>query len=63
MKFTKRELEVMKLCAQGLKDEEIATKMLITVSCVRKFISNMFTKTGTVNKPHLISWAYRNEVL
>lgn len=63
MKFTQREIEVIKFCSQGLKDEEIAQQMNVTVSGVRKFITNMFVKTGTVNKPHLISWAFRNGVL
>lgn len=61
--YTKKEIEIMQLIASGFTDREIAGKIGNTFSYVRNIYARLLLKTGTVNKPHLISWAYKEGIL
>lgn len=61
--YTKKEIEIIQLIAHGFTDREIAEKMGNSFSCIRNIYTRLLLKTGTVNKPHLISWAYREGLL
>ncbi len=61
--YTKKEIEIMQLIASGFTDREIAGKIGYTFSYVRNIYARLLLKTGTVNKPHLVSWAYKEGIL
>lgn len=62
-KLNERETEIIKLLSQGYGDEEIAAAIGKTYYSVRNDFMKLLMKTGTVNRPHLVSWAYRHGVL
>lgn len=42
--ISERELEVLKLIAEGLSNDEIAGKLFISINTVKTHVSNIFTK-------------------
>ena len=44
--LSKRELEVIKLIAEGLSNKEVAQKMHITVRTVKYYTTGIYTKLG-----------------
>jgi ATP/maltotriose-dependent transcriptional regulator MalT len=48
--FTGRELEVLRLIAQGKNNEEIAEKLFLSVRTVEKHITNIYSKMGVSGK-------------
>lgn len=52
--LTPRELEVLKLIAQGDKNNDIADKLVISDKTVRNHISNIFSKLQVADRAHAI---------
>lgn len=48
--LTERELEVLRLIAKGASNQEIATRLVITLSTVKKHSTNIFDKLGVRNR-------------
>lgn len=61
LKISKRELDVLKLIAQGLSNEEIANKLNISTTTVRTHRANLITKTGCTNTASLVMFAIKNK--
>lgn len=53
-KFSKREMDILKLLGNGLTNTEIAEKLFISVLTVKKHRSNILTKSGSKNTTQLI---------
>ena len=53
--LTKRELELLKLIEQGCTNQEIADKLVISISTVKRHISNVYSKLGVKNRTQAIS--------
>ncbi len=49
--LTEREIEILRLVADGLSNSEIADKLIVTVGTVKKHLNNIFGKLG-VSQPH-----------
>ena len=49
-KLTARELEVLRLIAAGRSNQQIADELVISLNTVRRHVSNIFDKTGIVNR-------------
>ncbi len=47
--FTYRELDVLRLMAQGLDNKEIAKTLFIAVTTVKTFIDHIYLKLGLTN--------------
>ena len=45
-----REVEVLRLVAQGKANQEIADELVISLNTVRRHVSNLFDKTGVANR-------------
>lgn len=60
--ITSKEKKIIELIALGYNDREIADLLKTTYLSIRNTIGNLLIKTGTVNRPHLISWAYRANI-
>lgn len=62
-KLTPEDLKLIEMIAQGYSDNEIAAELGKTYSAIRNRYYRIQLNTGTVNKPHLVSWAYKNRIL
>lgn len=62
-KLTEREKEFLKLLSEGYTDPQIAEKLNLAVTTVTNMCAMVRLKTGTVNRPHLVGWAYRHNIL
>lgn len=60
--FTERELEVLRLLAEGLTDKEIADKLHLSVSTLRYHMNNLTSKTGLSSRTELAVNAVRSGI-
>jgi DNA-binding NarL/FixJ family response regulator len=52
-----REIDVVRLVAEGLSNKEIARRLHLSVRTVETHVRHMLTKTGLVNRTQLATWA------
>jgi predicted ATPase/DNA-binding CsgD family transcriptional regulator len=52
-----REIDVVRLIAEGLSNKEIAGRLHLSVRTVETHVRHMLTKTGLVNRTQLATWA------
>jgi DNA-binding NarL/FixJ family response regulator len=55
--FTPREQSVLELVAEGLMNKEIARRLDTSVRNVEKYVSRLFSKTGTSSRTELVRYA------
>lgn len=60
--LTKREIEVLKLVAQGSSNDEIAKKLCISYGTVRSHISNLLSKLELTNRAQAVIYALREGI-
>lgn len=58
-KMTSRELEVVKLCCEGLTSKEIASKLNVSVRTIDTHKSNIFKKIGISSSLELVKYAVK----
>ena len=61
--LTKRELEVLRLLADGLTNEAIATHLVVSVHTVRNHVQNVLRKLGAHSKLEAVAIATREDLL
>lgn len=61
--LTARELEVVRLIAQGMTNKEIASECSITDETVKRHLKNIFDKVGVWNRLELALFAIHNHLL
>lgn len=61
--ITDREQNIIELISLGYTDKEIAKTLKLSYSVVRSSCVYLQMKTNTINRPHLVSWAYKNKIL
>jgi DNA-binding CsgD family transcriptional regulator len=54
---SERELDVVRLVAEGLSNKEIAGRLHLSVRTVESHVRHALTKTGLVNRVQLATWA------
>jgi DNA-binding NarL/FixJ family response regulator len=52
-----REIDVVRLVAEGLSNKEIAGRLHLSVRTVETHVRHVLTKTGLVNRTQLATWA------
>jgi DNA-binding CsgD family transcriptional regulator/pimeloyl-ACP methyl ester carboxylesterase len=52
-----REVEVLRLLAAGRSNQEIADELVISLNTVRRHVSNIFDKTGAINRAQATAYA------
>jgi LuxR family transcriptional regulator of spore coat protein len=57
---TTRELQVLKLVAEGFSAKEVAIKLLIAPCTVERHIENARLKTRTRNRAHMVAVAVQS---
>jgi DNA-binding NarL/FixJ family response regulator len=62
-KLSKREVEVVRLIAQGYSSEKIGEVLNISVKTVSNHRNNIYSKLGVQNTAELVSYAYKNRIL
>lgn len=62
-KLSTREIEVLKLIASGLSNEDIASNLNISMATVKSHRSSLLTKTGSNNTASLIMYALKNKLI
>ena len=63
--FTGRELEVLRLIAEGKNNEEIAEKLFLSVRTVEKHLTNIYSKVGVSGKSaraYVASYAIKHKL-
>lgn len=58
--LTERELEVLKLIARGLSNDEMATQLIISEATVRNHVSNILSKLHLASRTQAALYALRN---
>lgn len=58
--LTPREQSVLTLVAEGLMNKEIARRLETSVRNVEKYVSRLFSKTGTNSRTELVRYALEN---
>lgn len=61
--LTPRELEVTKMIGDGLKNKEIAKRLLITEATVRHHLSSIYGKLGVEDRLNLVILAHNNGLI
>lgn len=61
--LTKRELEVLKLLAEGLYNKEVAYKLSISEKTVKNHVSSIFKKIGVFDRTQAAVYAIRNNIV
>lgn len=61
--LTRRELEVLKLLAEGLYNKEIAYKLSISEKTVKNHVSSIFKKIGVFDRTQAAVYAIRNNIV
>jgi len=54
---SRRELDVVRLVAEGLSNKEIAGRLHLSVRTVESHVRHALTKTGLINRTQLATWA------
>ena len=60
--LTEREVEVVKLMAQGLSNREIAEKLVISEQTVRGHVTNILSKLQLTNRTQVVLYALRTGI-
>jgi DNA-binding NarL/FixJ family response regulator len=55
--LSQREIEIVRLLAEGLRNADIAARLGISSTTVKTHINNLFTKTGAKSRPDAIAYA------
>ena len=55
--ISEREIDVVRLVADGMSNKEIARHLHLSVRTVESHVRHLLTKTGLVNRTQLASWA------
>ncbi len=62
-KLSDRELQVVALVAQGFRNKEIASRLAISEPTVKTHLYRIFRKLGIQNRPQLIVYALKNQIV
>jgi DNA-binding NarL/FixJ family response regulator len=58
--LTQREVDVLKLMAGGLSNQEIARRLFISEATVKTHINNIFSKANLRDRGQAVAYAFRN---
>jgi DNA-binding NarL/FixJ family response regulator len=61
--LTLRELDVIRLLAEGFRTDEIASKLQFSEGTIRTTLYGAIKRLGLVNRPHAVSYAIRTGAL
>jgi DNA-binding CsgD family transcriptional regulator len=62
-KLTQKEIDLIKLKAEGMTHRQVAKRLFIATRYVDKIITGLYSKTGCKSVGSLIKWSFENGVL
>jgi DNA-binding NarL/FixJ family response regulator len=62
-RLSRREIEVLRLLANGRASAEIATELFISIRTAEHHIQNIYTKIGVANRASATRWAVTHDVV
>jgi DNA-binding NarL/FixJ family response regulator len=62
-KISPRELDVVRLVAQGMSNKKVAAELVIDPKTVRSHLANVSAKLGTSNRTEVALWFWRQTSL
>lgn len=60
--LTAREVDTLRLVAQGLSNQQVASKLFVSEATVKTHVNHLISKLGVEGRPALVAWAWRNGV-
>lgn len=63
LELTPRVCDLIRLCADGLTDKQIARDLNCSYGNLRRIWAGLYKDSGTKNRATLIAWAFRNGIL
>jgi DNA-binding NarL/FixJ family response regulator len=63
MRLTNREVEIVKLLAEGNNSEKISEKLFLSLHAVRTHIKNIMKKLGLNSTADLVRFAFKNKLI
>lgn len=61
--LTAREVDVLRLVAQGLSNARTASRLVVSEATVKTHVNHLISKLGVDGRPALVAWAWRNGVV
>jgi DNA-binding NarL/FixJ family response regulator len=61
--LTRRELQVLRLVAEGKTNRDVASELGISEKTVARHVSNMFVKLGLSSRAAATAYAYRHDLV
>ena len=61
--LSERELEVLRLIAEGASNREIAQQLVVTIGTVKKHVNNIFLKLDARSRTQAIATARKENIL
>jgi DNA-binding NarL/FixJ family response regulator len=61
--LTQRELEILRLAADGHTNDEMAKKLWVTEQTVKFHLSNIYRKLGVANRTQASRWAQLHDIV
>jgi DNA-binding NarL/FixJ family response regulator len=59
--LTARELDVVRLVAEGISNKEVAASLHLSERTVESHVRNALAKTGLTNRTQLATWARQHD--
>jgi len=61
--LTEREIDILRLIADGKKSDEIGSHLFVSLSTVKREVSQIFDKLGVNDRPHAVSEAMKRRLI
>jgi DNA-binding NarL/FixJ family response regulator len=58
--LTKREVDVVRLVAEGLSNQQIARRLVVSEATVKTHLNHVLSKLDVDGRPGLVAWAWRS---
>jgi DNA-binding NarL/FixJ family response regulator len=61
--LTKREVDVVRLVADGLSNQQIARRLVVSEATVKTHLNHVLSKLDVDGRPGLVAWAWRHGLI
>ena len=58
--LTRREIDVVRLVAQGLSNQQVARRLVVSEATVKTHLNHVLSKLDLDGRPGLVAWAWRH---
>jgi DNA-binding NarL/FixJ family response regulator len=58
--LTRREIDVLRLVAEGLSNQQIASRLVLSEATVKTHLNHLLSKLDVDGRPGLVAWAWRH---